>query len=182
MTIIRNQVAFRMLAEHIERFPEEYDQSMWGVVPREAIAGAEQDEWGYKTIGLDCGSAACLAGTAVMLAGYKFVVPTRILKREGGRIRVDYCTRGRGHLAIAEAANSVLYQSTYADESWLLFDEAWKPAEDLTVPQALRRLADGALLSAVTDEGFVDDYEASFYELDRIAVELCRDVPAGMVL
>lgn len=98
------------VADHIEAFPERYDQEVYWITT-------------------ECGTVGCIAGWADRLSGYDdpLVAPSNAEERLGLTL----------------------------DEGSVLFDEAWRPAEGLTVPDALRKLAGGADLEDVTHEDFV---------------------------
>jgi hypothetical protein len=92
---------------------------------------------------------------------------------------------------VAIAAMEVLYGADSARchdwpkrgaEDILLFDGDWRPAPEMTVPQALRALADGASLREVSHPDFTKDRGALFRDVERYGIELSREVPEGMVL
>lgn len=123
----RNAEAIRKVADHIEAHPDQYLQA----------------EYATRT---DCGTAYCIAGTVGVQQGLQ---PARFNSEgRGSGCWVDPVTEERA--SIETLAESLLGLSQF--ESGALFDPYWKPADGMTVPEALRRFANGSCLLAVSDE------------------------------
>lgn len=129
MTTKRNSELFHRIADQVELDPESYDQTIWV---------GEGGGWNDST----CGTVACVAGWAVTLG-------TQLGKLTNASWKIT----ATGVLGITDS------------EANLLFCENWMPdgADDgdddilraKRVAEALRRIAEGELVSDVTDV----DYE-----------------------
>lgn len=206
MTIIRNQVAFRMLAEQIERHPENYQQETWSTTTAEDLVNIVPGEivrhggYNYRALPkLSCGSHACLAGNVVTLAGWQLLVDAdewndaiqAMHNSHYEEVSVGAAVRDGYTTEVPIAAFGVLYGvDSVKDpdfpqrglEDILLFDGDWRPREGMSVPDALRALADGETLESVSNTQFVASRADRFMDLYRHDIELSRDVPEGMIL
>lgn len=126
------------VADAIEKYPELYDQETYGDV--------EVDD-------TSCGTTACIAGWACALEGYHPVVD-RLPWRDAS----SYFTYTRVAQKPWQAwSNGVsphdIAQELIGLEDWAaeeLFGSDWGPVEGLTVPQALRKIANGTPIDEVT--------------------------------
>lgn len=119
----RNAELIRQVADAIEAHPEQYDQCHY--VP-------------------DCGTTACIAGWAAVIALHHGVL-----------------VGAGGDDAVMHAQPDRLLGLSYI-ESWGqdasagkarvlgLFNVAWRPHDGLSVPDALRKIADGASIEDVS--------------------------------
>lgn len=128
---VRNTELFYRIADEIEVFPEEYKQGEW-FTPRDAAP---------------CGTAFCIAGHSAHLTGW---VPA---KTSGGQRDWTFLSPSVLHLGEVFTCSSVGRHELGLtwNESSILFDGMWIPAEGLSVPDALRALGDGAPIQEVTD-------------------------------
>lgn len=110
----------------IEEYPDLYDQSTYGQLT-------------------DCGTKACIAGWAAFLNGWK---PQAIEKTWSW----DFLERDSEKDDVHDIAIEVL--GITRGEAEILFDQDWEPAEGMTVPDALKKLAGGEPIENVTIEGF----------------------------
>jgi hypothetical protein len=153
---VRNTELFLRIADHIEMFPETYNQEVWGDVVEDANEELKETP---------CGTAFCIAGHAGHESGWgpgstyvwdawelkKVLAPTWDLLRMGDRHELSAPVVGRYELGLT------------AREAGVLFDENWSPYEDITVPEALRALAYGERVDVVSEAGYDDDDP---YDLD----------------
>ena len=116
---------FREIADKIEDHPELYDQA---------------DYEAQK----DCGTAHCIGGWACELRRDDLQWITNSY----------YGQEDVSPLAGFFEAGSNLLGLT-GKETMILFDAGWTPREGLTVPAALRAIADGAEIADVTDTDFM---------------------------
>lgn len=135
-TPVRNKRLIYAIARRIEKQPKRYKQAVWGEAPNMIHP---------------CGTAHCIAGHALSICGCKFTYNSRgeieRLLRPSGREVYNSNVTGRGtHLGQYAADRLGL---TYAERK-VLFDGSWIPRDGLSVPDALRRFADGAHLRDVT--------------------------------
>lgn len=122
------------VAEMVEAYPESYNQMVW------VQDAAEESDVSWDQVALvelvqnpSCGTTACIAGWVVAIA-----------TAQGARLGLDPGRQAASILGLAD------------DDARLLFDAAWKPRSDLTVPDALRAIADGATVDEVTAQWFHD--------------------------
>lgn len=90
----------------------------------------------WKTVGVDhpCGSAFCVSGWAVAL------------ELGEDMLNVNGHVSGMGHAGVVGADLLGLDYTT----AYHLFNEEWKPKDGMSVPEALRRLADGEALDVLS--------------------------------
>ena len=119
---VRNTALFDRIADAIKFFPESYNQMDW--------AGAEEKS-------PMCGTAFCIAGHGVYETGWNVPRGSAVIQNADGRAQAISMT------AAYELGLTYL-------ESDYLFSGGWKPREDLTVPQALRKIGRGAPLPEVS--------------------------------
>ena len=102
----------------------------------------EQEMWSTVTA---CGTAYCVGGWACILAyGASALSDPRGSEYAHGRY-------------IEDEASDLL--GLPAEETELLFHSQWEPAEWLTVPQALRAIAEGKSVESVTTEDYCRECE-----------------------
>lgn len=125
---------FRAIADQIEAHPETYDQSVWGEVDDndfsqlfDFLTAAE-----HMAVG-SCDTRGCTAGWAIAL------------NIQDPQVRISMSDRS----ITAMAADLLEIDSRTA---MILFMEDWEPAAGMTVPEALRELANGATIHEVTSE------------------------------
>lgn len=118
----RNEELLRQVAQDIRDDPASYDQTTFA---RET----------------SCGTTACIAGHAAI--------------RSGKRPIFDFCD-GTARYFFSDTERvcggdigQVLLGLT-DEEASLLFDEFWRPAHGLSVPEALEKLAAGASIEEIT--------------------------------
>ena len=127
---MRNRELFYRVAAHIEDHPGLYDQKTW--------------RWHTVT---GCGTAHCIAGTAVAMAWGEKAWPGE----QSDRV-IDPAT---GSLVLVwRAAQRLLGLGD--DEADVLFDMDWEPIDGRTVPEALRLIGDGAPVEDVTEREMMD--------------------------
>lgn len=119
---VRNTALFDRIADAIKFFPESYNQTDWA---------AAQDKSPM------CGTAFCIAGHGVHETGWNVPRGSAVIIDEDGRNK---------SISMTAAYELGL---TYLEQDYL-FSGGWKPREDLTVPQALRKIGRGAPLPEVT--------------------------------
>lgn len=130
---VRNKRLFYAIARRIERQPRRYKQSLWG-------EGTNAEH--------PCGTAHCIAGWAMSVCGCKFRYDRWQDISEALTPRGKPLMSGTGYSIYA--ARRLGLTDT---ERKIMFDGHWIPARGLSVPDALRRFADGASLRDVTDPG-----------------------------
>lgn len=110
-----------------------------------------QHEWA-------CGTHGCIAGWALVFS--HFVLNLAELER--------YIAAGRAHVAATAAtALGLRYRDDLeTSEAALLFNGAWEPHEGLSVPDALRKIGEGAEIRDVTRPG----WDAECLEFDDVDV------------
>lgn len=150
---VRYTELFDEVARRIELFEESYDQGSYGSAR-------------------DCGSVGCLAGHGGMATGWNPVaVYTNFIDHDWDSFDERKQRPTKRHLKI----NALDWASLWRDddsevnvptftiareefgltnvEGAALFDAIWHPAEGLSVPDALRRLGQGARLTEVSIKG-----------------------------
>src|SRR5688572_2759026 len=127
----RNKELFYRIADQVERHPETYDQSVYGEVT-------------------PCGTSHCIAGHAAAMSGCR---PTVFLD---GSLLPNGCvvTDAAGKKRDVDLVAAELLGIEHGEASWL-FSPAWEPPPEMTVPEALRRLGDGAPINEVTESGLL---------------------------
>lgn len=145
---VRNTELFLRIADHVEMFPETYNQEVWG--------DDIKDEEPHLPA---CGTAFCIAGHASHETGWK---PRKLTNSYNDRIDIDYAAESHPeapHAGLMTASTIGAYElGLTTRESSFLFDESWLPRDGMTVPQALRALAWGATVLSVSDWD-EDEYE-----------------------
>lgn len=137
--IERNRKLFYRVAEYIETYPERYDQGEWGVdlVENEIFDGKE----------ISCGSHMCIAGTTAALSGYSPTVYNRGFDGSQWNWVTVVDSEGTEEIVDTVAGDQL---GLSKDDRNNLFMGNWRPAEGMTVPDALRALGDGADLEEVS--------------------------------
>lgn len=119
------------VANAIEKYPELYDQETYGDV---------------EVNNTSCGTTACIAGWACALEGYyPTVIDTRFSYE---KVSKEPYTEYYDGLDTHFTAVSILGLDNGDAEE--LFSAYWMPRDDLTVPEALRKIANGASIEEVT--------------------------------
>lgn len=155
-----NRELFEQIANVIELQPQYYNQGSWATAALGDIhKNVEDAERAAEALGNECGTAFCIAGWAVSLSA----TPEQV--KEAKRIaRDEYClidvvrddriyvnaqaffdvlceeVTGAGD---AVAAGAKLLGLGYDDADYL-FNGCWRPQTGLSVPEALRKIGDGA--------------------------------------
>jgi hypothetical protein len=149
----------REVADIIELAPHLYDQGDWGN-PYDVDVNVQID-------GYTCGSTHCIAGWVVALHGWR---PRDMWEDETGTYG-DWSSIQKGDEFSAPWHEAVglleMPNLNYSGEersmlgseqrTYDLFDGGWKPKDGLSVPDALRMLADGASIQEVSDGEFQAD-------------------------
>lgn len=114
-----NTELLRKIADQIERHPETYDQTKWV-----------------------CGTSACIAGHAALLTGWK---PATVEEMDAcpeaclsGQL---FITKGGTVAATHDVARAAL--GLEYEDADTLFGGDWAPPVGVSVPEQLRRYADG---------------------------------------
>lgn len=120
----RNRKLLYEVAQQIEEDPESYDQTT-------PIAGTNTR----------CKTVACIGGWAAILCdSYTVEIAS------SGYLAYDSNTKNP--IPVLFGAGEAL--GLTGKERNILFNAAWKPVTNLTVPDALRKFADGASIEEVT--------------------------------
>jgi hypothetical protein len=115
------------VADQIEEEPERYNQY-------------------YYVMDSPCGTQHCIAGWALVLSGKAQVEIDTYTDRAWTCIFVDLETGGwEDPVELGREALGL-----NEEEAWRLFGASWKPAENMSVPDALRKLAWGADIEDVS--------------------------------
>lgn len=125
---MRNEELFRQVAEAIETKPELYNQGGW-----------------YYMDDDDCGTTCCIAGWAVAISqfnGNTLQAATKYYNSDDFNISVE--AREALGLTAAEARD--------------LFHGHWAPHEGLSVPDALRKISEGAEIADISNPAFLTQY------------------------
>lgn len=148
MTI--NRDAFARLADWFEQHPDAHNQGVWGRTGRHLTQAANisQDQSlspidRLEVLVTECGSSFCLAGTAVVQAGY---LPVLGRNSEGEVVSVDYGTVQMPNgcaVGTPDVAADLLFKDPESPMKWMFAAEA-EPAEGYDVGSAMRAIADGA--------------------------------------
>lgn len=128
-TLTRNSDLLRAVARQIREHPETYNQHVWA-----------------------CGTQACIAGWAVLLSGGRI----GSANDTWGESVLDHAFLDDDEVGehVGDAAERLL--GLTADEATVLFAGFWEPLAELTVPEALEKIADGADIFAISGHGPVD--------------------------
>jgi hypothetical protein len=145
---MRNAEALRRIADRIEQTPEIYKQESWFLYPEDddwvsIWEKAEADE--VDILFPDCGTHACIAGHAIIDAGYGYVA-------DGGY----YTNREQTEEFYGEAPLAAFLLGLTTQEARLLFLRSMRPREGMTAPEMLRALADGARVSEVIEVSYTN--------------------------
>lgn len=136
--VITGTALLEAVADQIEGHPDQYDQGSWGYIVGSLTSTPTLDI--IEKMGLnDCGTRGCIAGWAVAL---------NVHNQE---VREALATK---MLDVGSLAEKLLGLETYTAD--ILFNEMWKPAAGMDVPEALRFLAKGADIYEVTNSEYVD--------------------------
>ena len=125
------------IADVIELDPTRYDQSDWVKVDGANVPDVEEKL--KVVVEHGCGSAFCIAGWAAVLEYDR-------LDDQQKRVQLLVDIEESGFAAVAE---DLLDLSFYEGDD--LFASRWKPKPGMTVPEALRRIAEGGSVESVTD-------------------------------
>lgn len=160
---------FYTVADLIEGRPDLYDQEVWGTGDLVEVSA------GGKII--ECPSNGCICGhTAAALgcsptwdvkenamtwtkvevpAEYTSVIPSRYWLKRPDETTDGYILGERGETTTEAAVRHILSFGLEIDEFGAywddLFSEWWSPRQDLSVPEALRLIADGATVESVSE-------------------------------
>lgn len=162
----RNRPLLYAIAARIETEPESYDQSKWVETMRAdglpVTASFLQEP---PEVFEHCQTKACIYGHALLLGAPEFIElhPSRFN-------RPTYLTIDRAAVELARQQMENAYHDADCDgantdyvvhgaqllgltidECYGLFSEHWEPRAGLTVPQALRAIADGATVEDVSE-------------------------------
>jgi len=119
------------VADQIEQHPEQYDQSVW-FYPKGS-----------------CGTICCIAGWTVKIA-----MPERWAEFEANGVDEWGEVVGRYDDYIRVKATELLGLEIGKSETYL-FSTGWKPANDMTVSEALRKFAGGEDIQDVTYPNYI---------------------------
>ena len=119
----RNEELFRKVADAIEREPESYDQG-----------------WFFRDLG--CGTTACIAGWAVALAKHQGNLSAAC------RSYPDAVNEWM--LLEPESIPATALLGLTTDDASYLFGQGWRPHDGLSVPDALRKIGEGAAIEDVS--------------------------------
>ena len=134
MTRTPEQAAhIRAIADQIELEPGSYDQGTYGCKEKQS----------------SCGTAHCIAGWSAKLDGWSPRIGHGwgLLIRGGDDGMLEYA-------ACEEVAGKNM--GVCEEDYEVLFNVDWEPIDSMTVPQALRALADGASVSDITPSQWGD--------------------------
>ncbi len=145
---VRNTALFYRIADEIEVFPEEYNQSVWG----------------NRRKNTPCGTAFCIAGHGAHLTGWN---PRTFSDNSADWTLVQ---RGDGTRVYAESVGQRELGLT-DEEASFLFNSSWRPKYGRTVPQVLRQIGDGARISEVSRRYRTESIEDYGYRLDRLKAD-----------
>lgn len=117
----RNRDVIYGAADWIEQHPDRYSQHHWSDLLNE------------------CGTAYCIGGTVLHLDGWE-------------ADRYGVWTRDNDPEIVYQSvpATAAALMGLPKDEASILFNHRWQPADGYTVPEALRRIADGVPVLAMT--------------------------------
>ena len=138
---IRNRAALLDLANALD-INANYNQRSWG---EQVISGTT----GPVIEVTECTTKGCLAGHTVMRAHYQ----PRVRKAFGTiELNWNYVRKNKEakFQYVADVARKLLGLSK--EEAKVLFDSNWLPRDDMSVQDALRKLADGASVESVTEK------------------------------
>lgn len=145
---VRNTELFNRIADAIEWFPEAYDQTSWGQLTDDS----------------PCGTAFCIAGHAGHEIGWKR--STALEDHEDG-YSVQNPYNPDETAVVSELARLEL--GLTETESVFLFAGAWHPANELTVPEALRGIGHGLnILEVSRESSYTASLEDEYNEPDRV--------------
>lgn len=157
---IRNTPLLNQMADYLEVFPEAWNQTVWGA-PKE------------KT---PCGTAFCIAGTAVHETNWK---PTysdtawfdEITDRWMPGDNWEEITRGNDAVVLVNVAAAIELGLTKAESNYL-FDAEWRPKKGQSVSEVLRLIGQGAQIETLGlgDEAYAEDIEIEYEDGHKIRV------------
>lgn len=131
-----NKELLLKVADAIEKYPELYDQETYGDV--------EVDD-------TSCGTTACIAGWACALEGYYPTIATlsdgEVIFGYDNVAKEPWTPFSKGVDSHVTAQQLLELSENEAD---VLFGGGWRPDEDLTVPEALRKIADGISIAELS--------------------------------
>lgn len=116
----RNEELFRQVADQIDAHPESHNQD------------------GFLFIG-ECGAVACVCGWAVVLGEFMGAV---------NAAETWYFSHANASVAMWDRGQEAL--GLTHDESLTLFSPSWRPHDGLSVPDALRKIGEGASIEDVS--------------------------------
>lgn len=146
----RNTDALLDLAKVVEKANRKgaYDQFTWGETS--IVRPGDDVDVSVR----DCQTSHCLAGHAVVGAG--FLPHASVSPYDRQKVYVDWewvrKPTGRKFRHTPNEARKIL--GLTKREATILFSGEWRPKSPLSVPGALRKLAKGASIYEVTDDAF----------------------------
>lgn len=159
-----NQELFNKIADVIEMEPDAYNQHEWAMLPKSVdedddiivyIDDADDAREAVDALGTLCGTRCCIAGWAVTLSAAERGLITPTFNENTGVTLYGEQTRVNPIMwlrALAEqTAGSDSPEKAGArllgigpDEAAYLFHCEWRPRTGLSVPEALRKIGEGA--------------------------------------
>lgn len=174
-TTIRNSNLLRQVANIIESHPERYNQRAWGTVAVGADDGLQRFDVSVgtlaaarslaaKNVGGACGTAHCIAGHAAAASGYGPAVVDWYVTNDDYVVTWSEVSKLGSDPASTEGVAADLLGLTDT-EAAILFEAGWKPRDGMSVPTALRRLAQGWGIEKVS--AYVNRYAMADLDEDR---------------
>lgn len=144
---MKNTELLLQAADHFERFPERHNQGEWFRPAAMAFGPVYELAEGVPTEDDLCGTVCCIAGLLVALSPDWDIC---ISGRRASPQRVERGERfGPSRSALWREAGAEILGLNEADAA-RLFDGSWRPLAGLSLPEALRLLARGTSVSAVS--------------------------------
>lgn len=166
MNTTRNATLLREIADKIETHPERHHQESWAtgvfnIDSQLAYGEGGPSDWFVTADGDDiqasdtpslCGTAHCIAGWAMRLAGW-----TVVWRTEDDGWYLDWIdTNGNVNHTPNHANIGARLLGLDVVDAAQLFSTSWGPPAGMTVPDALRAIADGADIDDVTRHDWDD--------------------------
>jgi hypothetical protein len=147
----RNRELFLKIAEVIEKHPKLYDQTAVSPEPVPVdLCSYGLFPYIEDPLTVECRTPGCIAGWAAAL--------TPVALRQQLALRLE------SPRWVLRSARVLLGLSL--DEASILFGGAWAPSDGRSVPEELRRIADGGEIRGVLSESMLDILGAPFCSVE----------------